>query len=190
MSTGQNYALVWLAYLGRLTQYDHLKIDEYNPRVYLLDSVASSIFILGRDVKDEPFLGVSHRMMPFFTAIDWTDVSICRPKSYLFLELRDPQTQILNMALGIKVRRSRLDVVCVKDKEAPEDMRFNMKVFEQDDDDPSVVVFSDQHELTGLSIKEIDGTTELGGEMDAEEARTILKRSGISGSYTTTKMKS
>jgi hypothetical protein len=189
MSTGQNYALVWFMYINRLIQNGHLKFDKHNPKVYLLDVVASSVFLIGRDVNEEPFLGVPDSLMPFFTEVDWVDVSFCRKIGYLFLEARNARTQMLHIAFGIKIRKSRLDVVCIDGKENPEDMRFNIKVFEQDPDNPRDVLFSDQHEMMGLSLREIKSTADIGSEMEAEDARTVLANSGVKGSFTSTTIK-
>jgi hypothetical protein len=187
MST-QNHALVWMVFLNRLVDSGHVKIDALNPKVYLMDSVVSHYFLCGRDVKGEPFLGVPSTMMPHFTEIDWIECSISRELGYFFLEAKDPKTQMLNFVLGIKIRRKRLDVFCVEGKEDVHSQRLNIKVFEQDKEDPTEIIFADQHELVNLSMKEISCTSELGTELDAEDSRTMLGNSGIKRSYTNAKL--
>jgi len=188
MSNVQNYALVWFVFLSRGIQNGEIKIDKKNPKVLLLSSSLSGIFLCGRETSGEPFLGVPDTIMPFFTEVDWVEASICRELGYLFLEARDPKTQLLHMALGIKIRTSRLNVFCIKGKENVDDMRLNMKVFEQSKEDLKNVSFSDEHELMGIMLKEVESTIELGSEMDAEYARTVLKKSGLDTSYTTVKI--
>ncbi len=184
MSNGQNHALVWMIYLNRLLQYNNMKFDEHNPRVFLLDTMASAVFVAGRDVKCEPFLGVPVEMMPFFTQVDWVEASICRSKGYLFLEVRDMVSQTLTMAFGIKMRPSRLNVFCLEGKETAELMKMNIKVFEEDGDE---LLISDQHEMTGLVLKEVASTADLSHDLDAEEARSILENTGVSKSFTSAK---
>ncbi|MAH54642.1 MAG: hypothetical protein CL531_00055 [Aestuariibacter sp.] len=184
----QNAALVWLMYFNRLIDCGHVKMDAYNPKVFYLDAYTSAHFMLGRDIEHEPFLAVPNTYMPFFTEVDWVEVSINRKEGYLFLEARDPKTQMLHMALGFKVRRARLDTVCIEGKEDINSLRFNIKVFEADPDDPQQVVFNDQHEIVGLPIKEVSSSLELGTELDSADSRSMLEESGVSKSYTTLKI--
>jgi hypothetical protein len=186
--SSQNHALVFFVYLSRLVQYKHAVLDEHNPKALLLDTFSSGVFLCGRDINDQPYLGVPSELMPFFTQIDWVEASICRKKGYLFLEARDPATQSLQMAFGIKIRRKRLNVFCVKDHENIDDLSLNIKVFEQDKNKPTDVIFADEHELVNITLKEINSTLELGTEMDAEEARTILVNSGVDHSFTPIKL--
>jgi hypothetical protein len=180
----QNHALIFFMYLNRLVANGHIQADEYNPKVLMLDSYASGVFLCGRDVNDQPFLGIPSEMMPFFTQIDWVEASICRKIGYIFLEAKDPQTQIMNMAFGIKIRRRRLDVFCIDGHEDINSMTLSMKVFEQDKKDPKQILFADQHELINITLKEINSTMDLGTEMDAEESRGILKKTGVDSTFT------
>jgi len=150
----------------------------------------ASFFLSGRDTDDVPFLAIPLNSMPFFTEVDWVEVSICRKLGYLFLESRDSSTYMLNFVLGIKFRPSRLDSFCLQGKENPADMRCNIRVFEQNPDDHTDVVFSDQSELIGLTVKEVDSTLDIGSELEQEEARSILAQSGIKGTYTNIKISS
>lgn len=186
----QNYAVVWLMFLGSLVDNDYLKLDHQNPKVFLLDSIASSFFLYGRDEDDVPFIGVPQNSMPFFTEVDWVEVSICREMGYLFLESRDSSTYMLNFVLGLKLRPERLNIYCLKGKEKPSEMRCNIRVFEQNKDDHDDVIFSDQNELVGLTVKEVDSTLDIGSELEQEEARSILAQSGIKGSFTNIKLTS
>jgi hypothetical protein len=179
MVSEQNHGLVFMMFLNRLVGLGALSMDEYNPRVFRLSSYISGIFLMGRDVNDEPFLGVPVSVMPHFTQVDWIEASICRNEGRLYLEARDGATQALHMAFGIAIRRERLNVFCVEGKEDVGRLRLNIKVFEQDPLNPDDVIFSDHHELTGIVLKEIDSSIDLGGEMDAEDARSILERSGL-----------
>lgn len=188
MSSVQNYALVWFMFLSRSIESGDIKIDANNPKVLLMSPSASGMFLCGRDSDGEPFLGIPSTLMPFFTEIDWVEASICREMGYLFLEARDPRTQMLHMSLGIKMREARLDVFCIKGKENIDGMKMNMKVFEQSKTDPRDVLFADQHELMNIMLKEVSNTTEIGSDVDAEYARSILDKSGVSSSYTSVKV--
>jgi hypothetical protein len=181
---GQNYALTWMVYLSRLVEYGHLRFEKSNPKITYMDASSSNVFLCGRDIEGNPFLGVPSSLMPFFTQVDWVDASICRDIGYLFLEAKNPRTLELNMALGIKLRSARMDIFCIKGKEDIQSLRLNIKVFEASPDNSKEVIFADRHELVGISLREIDSPMELGEDNDASDAASLLSKSGLGDSYT------
>lgn len=187
--SNQNHALVMLMFMSRLVEKSHLGFSNENAKVVMLDTYASSFFACGRDIENQPFVGVPSKMVPFFTQIDWVEASICRPLGYIFLEARDQATQSLNMAFGIKLRRDRLDVFCIEGHERVEDLFLNIKVFEQDLKNPKEVLFAEQHELVNITLKEINSINELGTEFDAKQSLGILKLNGLEQSFTPVKIK-
>lgn len=183
-SANQNHAISWVVFLVRMLQSGNMKLYERNPKVYLLNQMGSLFFTCGRDTMKEPYLAVPLDFCPFFLQMDWCSASILRKDGYLFLEARNPRTQLLNIALGIRFRPSRLDMFCVKGRENPDDMVLNMKVFEQGEDDPRDVVFPDRHDIVGIPVREISDISELSNEYDDETSRTILDRAGVDQSFT------
>jgi hypothetical protein len=179
----QSHGMVFFMFLNRLAKEGHLSMDKYNPRVIKMSAHASAFFLCGRDMQDQPFIGVPSGMMPFFTQMDWVEASICRREGYMFLEAKDPTTQSLLFALGFRFRPSRLDVFTIAGHESIGDKELNLKVFDQDLRDPANIIFADQHELVGLRLKEIQSTVEMGTELDAEDARDILAKSGIDRTF-------
>lgn len=184
----QNYALMFLVWMGRLIQRDQAFICPDNPMVLKLDAVASGHFLIGRDEKNTPFLAIPVEFMPFFVQIDWMEVSICREEGYLYLEARDPVTQALNMALGLSIREKRLNVICLAGIETPSNMTMSMKVFKQNPKDPSDVIVSDQNELVGLPIKEVSSVHEIGTQMEIDEAFRLFEKTGQGGGFTALKV--
>lgn len=184
MVDNQNHALVWMIHLVRLIQFGCAKFDATNPKVLLLNAKGSCFYLCGRDSDKNPYLGVPLDMMPFFTQLDWMDAAIDRNSGYLFLEAKDPRTGMLNIALGFKFRAGRQDVLCLSGKEDPATLRLSIKVFEQDKKNPQNVIFSDQDAMTGIPIREISSTAELGSEADAEYSREVLGRSGVDSTFT------
>ena len=180
----QNHAIAWVMFLGRLIQHGNMKLYAPNPRIYLMNQYAGSVFIVGRDTNKEPFLGVPLDFTPFFLQMDWCSASICRNDGFLFLEARDPRTQVLNFALGIRIRKARLNTICIDKKENPDNMVLNMKVFEQDPVDIRDLTFSDRHDVVGIPIREIDGIEELSNEFESGINQSILERSGVDESFT------
>lgn len=181
----QNYALMFLVWLGRLIQSNNAEVNKDNPLVLNLDSRASGFFLLGRDNQNQPFLGIPIEFMPFFVQIDWMEISFCREEGRLYLEARDPSTQALHMALGLSVRSARLNVICLDGKEQPEDLVFSMRVFKQNPQKPEQIMLSDQVEITGIPIKEIQSVMDLGTEMEIEDALRLYDKTGMGGGFTT-----
>ena len=131
----QNSALNFLYYLQSLVADNQLTIDtEVNPRVLYVGNDGSLDFLYGRDDNNEPYIGIPSGMMPWFVHVDWMGVAICRKKGYLFLEAKDSTSQMLHMALGLKVRKERLDYICLKGVEVPEELRLSFRVFQIDPD--------------------------------------------------------
>lgn len=180
----QNYAIHFLLFLTRLAEEGHLSMDERFPKVFYLDNQASSFFTLGRDVEGTPFIGIPQRLCPFFTQVDWLGVTLFPEAGYVFLEARDVQTYALNMALGIKVRRKRLNVLTVEGKEDVSRQRCNMRVFLQDNDNPDDVLCADQNEISNLSMRVIHAIDDMGSEMEMHDARDMLDQLGIDSSFT------
>lgn len=180
----QNHALIFLAWLGRLIRDGKATVSPENPLVVLLNPIASGHFLLGRDESNQPFLGVPTQFMPYFVQIDWMEVSFCRDEGYLYLEARDPSTQALHMALGICVRRSRLNTICLEGKEDPGSLSFSMFVFKQNEKKPDDTILSNQAEITGFPVKEIGSIMELGTESEIESALRLYERTGMGSGFT------
>jgi hypothetical protein len=185
----QNSALNFLYYLQSLIFDNQLHVDEeVNPRVLYMGNDASLDFLYGRDENNEPYLAIQSDMMPWFVHVDWVGVSICRSKGYLFLEAKDSTNQILLMALGLRVRKERLDYICLKDVEDPNEMRLSFRVFEIDPDQPDQAIFSDRKVMSNLYIREIEDVSELATDLEAEDAMGIFEKSGIDSGFTTIKL--
>ena len=185
----QNSALNFLYYLSSLIYDGQLTIEaEINPRVLYIGNDASMDFLYGRDQNDEPYIGIQSDFMPWFTHVDWLGVSICRKRGYIFLEAREAATQMLHMALGIRMRKERMDYLCMKGVEDPNEMRLSMRVYEVDANDPSTVLFSDRKVLSNLYIREIEDVNELASDLEAEDALGLFAKSGINESFTPIKV--
>lgn len=187
-SNSQNHGLVFFMWLNRLIGNNHITFNEDFPKVLELDLYSSSQFLVGRDVNDQPFLGVPSEMMPHFTQIDWVEASICRKTGHFYLEAKNPSTQELNMAFGIKMRRDRLNIFCLEGVEDISELSLSIKVFEQDPEDVTSVLFADNHELINITLKEIDSVVEMGTFSDIEDAKSIAKDSGLDSTFTQIKV--
>ena len=186
--SSQNHAIAWLVYLARNIQDGNMSFYEGNPKIYLMSPLASCHFTVGRDVNHEPFLGVPLDYTPFFLQMDWIEASIHRESGYLFLEARNPKAQVLNFAFGLKMRKARLDMICVEGKEDINELSLNMKVFEQSKDNPEDVIFPDENDLIGLPLKELDSISDLSNEFDSKYSRSILERARVDASFTSKKL--
>ena len=183
-----NYAIHCLLWMTRLGEEGKLSIDPTFPKVFYLDTEASSYFTLGRDVEGNPFIGVPQKLCPFFTQIDWLGVTIYPDAGYVFLEARDVQTHVLHMALGIKVRRKRLSALHVEGREDISKQRCNIRVFQQDPNSPDDFLCADQNEISNLSMRVIKSIDDMGSEMEMQDARDMLDQLGIDSSFTPIKV--
>ncbi|MEG3765129.1 hypothetical protein [Alteromonas sp. 14N.309.X.WAT.G.H12] len=187
--SNQNSALNFLFYLQSLVYDGQLKVDvETNPKVLYMGNDASMDFLYGRDQNNEPYIGIQSEFMPWFTHVDWFGVSICRKKGYVFLDAKDNATNILQMSLGIRIRKERMDCLCMKGVEDPDEMRLSFRVYEVDDDDPTSVLFSDRKVLSNLYIREIEDVDELASDIEAEDARGVFAKSGLDSTLTSVKI--
>ena len=184
----QNHGLMFFMFINRLIRDQMIELDERDPRIMRLGNLPSAYFLCGRDDNDEPFLGVPAEMMPWFTQIDWTGASLCRKEGYLYLEGRDPRTQTMLIAFGIRVRSKPLNVFAIDGHEDVDMMSLNMKVFEKDEQNPKQVYFADHHEVIGIPLQEIGTCHELSTDEEAEESRKILAKSGLDRTFTPTKI--
>lgn len=182
----QNYAVMFLLWMGRLVGDGKLQISPVNPLVVELDAIASGHFLLGRDVENQPFLGIPIQFMPFFTQIDWMEISLCREEGRLYLEARDSETQALHMALSLSIREERLNVICLKGVENPASLMFGMRVFSQNPQNPKEILVADQNEISGFPIKEVNNILDIGTEMEIESALRLYEKTGMGSVFSIT----
>lgn len=183
----QNHAVMFLTWMNRLIRNDKATVHPDNPLVFQLDAVASGYFLIGRNMKNMPFLAVPVEFMPFFTQIDWMESSICREEGLFFLEARDPMTQSLHMALAFSWRSERLNVIC-SERENPADLFLSIKVFKQNPKDPTDVIVSDHDELVAIPIKEVHSAMDVGTEIEIDNARRLFETTGMGGGFTSIKL--
>lgn len=179
----QNYALMFLMLMNRFTSGGKLSVRADNPLVLQLDAVASSHFIIGRNMKDEPFLGVPIQFMPYFTQLDWMEASICREEGLYILEARDPMSQSLNMALALTIRRERLNVFR-SEREDITKLPLSMKTFRQNPQNPDDFVVSEHDELIGIPQKEVSSIMEVGTDIEIDNAKRLFENMGMGGGFT------
>lgn len=185
----QNSALNFLYYLQSLVFDEQLTVDSsINPRVLFVGNDASMDFLYGRDQNNEPYIGIQSDFMPWFTHVDWFGVAICRKRGYVFLEAKEAATQRLHMAFGLRVRKERMDYLCMSGVEDPNEMRLSFRVFEVDPSDPTTVLFSDRKVMSNLYIREIGDIDELCSDLEAEDARGLFAKSGIDESFNVVKV--
>lgn len=180
----QNHAVMFLAWMNRLVRSGKAVVREDNPLVFQLDAVASGYFLLGRNMKNKPFLGVPVQFMPFFTQIDWMEASICREEGLFLLEARDPVSQSLFMALSFSFRRERLNVFCLENEENIAEMPLSIKVFKQNPKNPDDLAVSDHDELIGIPQKEVYSIMDIGTDLEIDNARRLFENTGVGSAFT------
>ncbi len=164
----KNSLFVWFSFLNTLVDNKQIKIHPSNPKVLLLGADSSSMFLAGRDKSGELFFGIPNAMMPFFTQVDWSEISISHELEYLFLEARAPDSKALSMALGIKLSRRLLKMFSVKERS---DDMVGFKVFEHGRSIQSEIFLSNQNEVSGLPIKVLNNMADMLDKSDRELAK-------------------
>lgn len=179
----QNHGLKFFMFITSLIKNEELTLLKEDPRIMHLKASASSFFLCGRDTNDEPFFGVPIEMMPWFTEIDWVGAAICRNEGYLYLEARDPKSQVFLLGFGIKIRSKRLDVFSIKGHETTSDMCLNIKVFETNKENLEEVFFAEHHEIIGIPLQEVESCLDITNGDDPYVAIKLMEESGLDRNF-------
>ena len=146
--------------------------------------------------------------LPFYARVARAETSVRRQAGYVHAarlcgsgNVRILATQIfpnilppmmvqvsLNMGWAIKIRRKRMAVMFSPDVENIMNMRCNIKVFRQDPNNPSDILFSNQNEIANMAMSVISDISQLGNEMEMVEARDELQRYGVDSTFTNIKL--
>lgn len=115
--------LIWIM---SLIKYKHAKFSEKNSNLINLNSYSSNFFIIGRDKDKQKFIGIQHKMIPWFLEVSWERVSIDYDKGYIYLISTTEYDDAL--VLGIKCRKKRLEML--RPDKSSEEVVF--KIYKQD----------------------------------------------------------
>jgi hypothetical protein len=126
MNLETSHAAMFQLYLSSLISNNHIQIDVRDTRVVLLKGTANDQFLCGRDINQQPFIGVQSSMLPWFTQVPWHSVHVDRKRGLVFLEARDTETGIPLFAFGLRTRPRRVDVFCVDQLENPSEKRVSI----------------------------------------------------------------
>jgi hypothetical protein len=178
--------LMMFVFLNKTQQRGHISLAKSNPRVILLDSHLSNYFTCGRDVNNNPYIGVQPGLLPYFADFSWVEAAIDRTNGYLYLVAKNLDTHEVLMALGFKLRRQRLNIFC--DPEVDDINRLNLNLKKVDiketDGGGMVSIISDENVFNGIRLKEVSSPSELSSKYDTDSANELIEQSGLGQSFT------
>jgi hypothetical protein len=151
--------------------------DKYNKAV-LLDSDSSNYFILGRDNKMSPYIGVQEEMVPWFFDLKWNYVAVCPNERYIYLVSEEKlETRFV---LGLKPRLKRMITIFDPKKEKTEDLFLSLKVYKMLKKEIAV---SNDSAISGLKIKYISSLDDILGDEDLSK-ETFDKKNNDNDGFT------
>jgi len=178
--------LMYFVFLIKGQARGHLSIAKSNPRVILMDNHLSNYFLCGRDINNEPYLGVQPGLLPFFADFPWVEAAIDRKNGYMYLVAKNLDTHEVLMALGFKTRRQRLNVFC--DPAVDDINRLNLNLKKADvqigEGGKNRSIISDENIFNGIRLREVNSPAELSSDFDRSSASDLLEQTGLDQSFT------
>lgn len=118
---------MFMIFLNTLITEGKAMYSPVSNKVILLNSDASNYFIMGRDQKGKPYIGLQESMVPWFLDIPWDEVILCPSEKYIYLVAKENGIPVF--ALGLKPRKKRMLTLNVPNVEDIKDTKVSFKLF-------------------------------------------------------------
>jgi hypothetical protein len=146
--------LMFNIFINTLVLDNHVKFYEKSSKVLLLDNFASNYFVLGRDEKMIPFIGVQESMVPWFYEMPWRKIAICPNERYVYLVAEEEGE--LRFIFGMKPRAKRMIALFDPKKEKIDKQVASMKIFKMIKKKLAVSEISTVENIPVIMINSVD----------------------------------
>jgi hypothetical protein len=119
--------LMFFIFINTLISEKKAIFSENSNKVITLNTEASNYFILGRDDKMIPFIGIQEDMVPWFLEMPWERIALCPKDKHIYL-IAEEHGEV-QFILGLKPRAKRMITLFDPKKEKIEDAYLNLKIF-------------------------------------------------------------
>jgi hypothetical protein len=186
MLESESSALMMALLMNKLVYAGHAKISIENPRVWLFSPTVSDTFSCGRDINNEPYLGVQQDLLPFWTDSNWTDAAVDYENGYIYLCTKSMDTNELLFGIGIAFRVKRLNVFWPKElKENPHAVMNMKKLSIITTANTNRTLVSDEHVFSGIKLSRVNSPADLyQTAYDENYSNLLLQESGLDESFT------
>lgn len=125
LNAGSN--LAYLTFLSALISNNQASFHNKTNKIIHFNAHASNYFLIGRDDKNVPFIGVQEIMASWFSELKWKKVIKSKnDRDYIYLLAEDNGIPI--NAIGLMIRPKRQIVIADVEKGDYKDKKVNMKI--------------------------------------------------------------
>lgn len=119
--------VMFLTFISSLLGDGKATFSDGSNQIILLNNESSNYFLLGRDDKITPFIGVQESMIPWFLEMPWKEVALCPKEKYIYLIAKENNIPVF--VLGLKPRAKRMITLVDPKFEKVENIIINIKIF-------------------------------------------------------------